>query len=71
MALSSASAPRITRAAVTSAPGGSRAGSMRLPIGAPAVGQWANDMGPLYILLALELGALVALRNYFRRHHGG
>jgi hypothetical protein len=25
----------------------------------------------LWLLIALELGAMVALRQWFRRHHGG
>lgn len=62
---------RGTSAAVTSAPGGARAGRMRSPLGGVGASQWAQDMGALYTLLALELLALYGLRHYFRRHHGG
>lgn len=53
---------------VTSAPGGSR-GRARAPLGGALVDM--EHTVALWALVALELGALVALRRYFRRHHGG
>jgi hypothetical protein len=33
----------------------------------PVVG----DVGYLWVLVALEMGTIAWLRNYFRRYHGG
>jgi hypothetical protein len=54
---------------VTSAPGGARVGRSRRPsvLGSPDM----LHTSALWMLVGLELLALVALRRYFKRHHGG
>lgn len=68
MALGGRSAPT-----VASAPGGSRTGKQRSPIGSINAMSMAGmeHATALWTLVALEMLALVGLRHYFRRHHGG
>lgn len=46
-------------------------GGMRASGGRPGRKLQAGDEVYLWILVALEILAMVALRNHFRRHHGG
>lgn len=40
---------------------------VRIPLLSGALG----DVPALWVLVALEMGTMVGLRHYFRRHHGG
>lgn len=43
----------------------------RVKMSSPSLPTPDTHTGALWTLLGLELGALIALRRYFRRHHGG
>lgn len=57
--------------AVVGQAGGPRAGSARALFTSPMSGLQGDFPPHLWLLVAVELGALAGLRRYFRRHHGG
>lgn len=57
--------------AVIGQAGGPRAGSARALLTSSMSGLQGDFPPHLWLLVALELAALVGLRRYFRRHHGG